>query len=135
MKAGLLPLSQEAIILGDVAYYTPQRPLPDDSTGENVAEESAGGGAAPSSLVAADLSAERAALSKVIGQDTHILFVRYRGLLALGETIEEAWHYATNAVVACETQVGLALVHCVLFSPRLHVMHAVASRMDHFDSI
>ncbi|KAL5967873.1 Alpha-adducin [Taenia solium] len=108
MKTGLLPLSQEAIILGDVAYYTPQRPLPDDSTRENVAEESTGGGAAPSSLVAADLSAERAALSKVIAQDTHILFVRYRGLLALGETIEEAWHYATNAVVACETQLRLA---------------------------
>lgn len=108
MKAGLLPLSQEAIILGEVVYYTPKHPLPDDSTRENVAEGGAGGRTAPSSLVAADLSSERAALSKVIAQDTHILFVRYRGLLALGETIEEAWHYATNAVVACETQLRLA---------------------------
>nr|CDS31646.1 adducin related protein [Hymenolepis microstoma] len=101
MKTGLLPLSQQAIILGEVAYYTPQHSLPGDAN--EVAS-----GTTPTSLVAADLHAERAALSKVIGQDTHILFVRYRGLFALGETIEEAWHYATNAVVACETQLRLA---------------------------
>ncbi|VDO03061.1 unnamed protein product [Rodentolepis nana] len=101
MKTGLLPLSQQAIILGEVAYYTSQHSLPGDAN-------EAASGTAPTSLVAADLHAERAALSKVIGQDTHILFVRCRGLFALGETIEEAWHYATNAVVACETQLRLA---------------------------
>ncbi|VUZ45759.1 unnamed protein product [Hymenolepis diminuta] len=100
MKTGLLALSQEAIILGEVAYYTSQCSLPGD------AGEGGVSGTAPSSVVAADLHAERAALNKVIGQDTHILFVRYRGFFALGETIEEAWHYATNAVVACETQVS-----------------------------
>ncbi|VUZ45756.1 unnamed protein product [Hymenolepis diminuta] len=102
MKTGLLALSQEAIILGEVAYYTSQCSLPGD------AGEGGVSGTAPSSVVAADLHAERAALNKVIGQDTHILFVRYRGFFALGETIEEAWHYATNAVVACETQLRLA---------------------------
>ncbi|KAM7539697.1 hypothetical protein Aperf_G00000033318 [Anoplocephala perfoliata] len=106
MKTGLLPLSQEAIILGEVAYYTTQRPLPGDAS--DGTSDGVIGGTAPLSLVAADLSAERAALNKVITQDTHILFVRYRGLFALGETIEEAWHYATNAVVACETQLRLA---------------------------
>ena len=114
MKTGLLPLSQEAIILGEVVYYTSHGPSTIGSVaGESTAEGSgvgSGCGPAPSSLVAADLSVERTALSKVISQDTHILFVRYRGLLALGETIEEAWHYATNAVVACETQVKHALI-------------------------
>uniref|UniRef100_A0A5K3FSP2 Aldolase_II domain-containing protein n=2 Tax=Mesocestoides corti TaxID=53468 RepID=A0A5K3FSP2_MESCO len=108
IKTGLLPLSQEAIILGEVAYYTPVRTGNADSAGDATDAEATDGGAGSFSLAAADLSAERAAVSKVIGQDTHILFVRCRGLLALGETVEEAWHYATNAVVACETQLRLA---------------------------
>nr|VZI49223.1 unnamed protein product [Spirometra erinaceieuropaei] len=92
MKSGLLPLSQEAIILGDVGYYNGTPALSIEHAGD-------GGSAA-----AVDVSAERAAISEALGPDTHILFVRCRGLLALGDTIEEAWHYATNAVRACETQ-------------------------------
>ena len=88
MKTGLLPLSQEAIILGDVAYYTLQR----HSTLPSVATEDTSIGCEASSLIAADLVSERAALCRVISRDTHVLFVRCRGLLALGETIEEAWH-------------------------------------------
>ncbi|BHF60857.1 Adducin 3 (Gamma) [Sparganum proliferum] len=96
MKSGLLPLSQEAIILGDVGYYNGTPALSIEHAGD-------GGSAA-----AVDVSAERAAISEALGPDTHILFVRCRGLLALGDTIEEAWHYATNAVRACETQLRLA---------------------------
>ncbi|VDM00665.1 unnamed protein product [Schistocephalus solidus] len=92
MKSGLLPLSQEAIILGDVGYYsgTPALSIELASDCGNTAS--------------VDVSAERAAINEALGPDTHILFVRCRGLLALGDTIEEAWHYATNAVRACETQ-------------------------------
>ncbi len=114
MKTGLLPLSQEAIILGEVAYYSPVKPLGADSAGDNTDGEGGIDGTASGSIPAADLSAERLAVSKVVGTDTHVLFVRCRGLLALGETIEEAWHYATNAVVACETQVGALWVFFLL---------------------
>jgi len=107
MKTGLLPISQEAIILGEVAYYNAAAAVTSSDA------ESAN---------TADINAERTALSQAIDQDTHILFIRCRGLMALGETIEEAWHYATNAVLACETQLRLASLgmdHLVL--PSLHV--------------
>lgn len=110
MRTGLLPLSQEAIILGEVAYYTPTKPVTADSAGDNTEVDGTDGITTGGCLSATDLSAERAAVSKVLRTDTHVLFVRCRGLLALGETIEEAWHYATNALVACETQVNITLV-------------------------
>ncbi len=33
-----------------------------------------------------------------------VLILRNHGMLACGETIEEAWHYAFHLLLACETQ-------------------------------
>lgn len=36
-----------------------------------------------------------------------ILILRNRGILACGETVEEAFHYAFNVMAACEAQVNI----------------------------
>ncbi|XP_064000494.1 gamma-adducin isoform X2 [Pogoniulus pusillus] len=79
MKCGILPISQEALILGDVAYYDYQGSL--------------------------DEQEERIQLQKVLGPSCKILVLRNHGVVALGETLEEAFHYIFNVQLACETQV------------------------------
>ncbi|XP_016383527.1 gamma-adducin-like [Sinocyclocheilus rhinocerous] len=80
MKCGLLPISQEALILGDIAYYNYQGSL--------------------------DEQEERIELQKALGPSTKVLVLRNHGVVALGETIEEAFHYIYNAQFACEIQVN-----------------------------
>jgi isopropylmalate/homocitrate/citramalate synthase len=43
-------------------------------------------------------------LSEDIGPISQVIFVRNYGVLACGETIEEAWHLILNCVCACEIQ-------------------------------
>ncbi|XP_061577497.1 adducin 3 (gamma) a isoform X2 [Cololabis saira] len=80
MKCGILPISQEALILGEVAYYNYQGSL--------------------------DEQEERRELQKALGPSTKVLVLRNHGVVALGETIEEAFHYIYNAQYACEIQVN-----------------------------
>ncbi|CAM4592846.1 gamma-adducin isoform X2 [Lepidochelys kempii] len=79
MKCGILPISQEALILGDVAYYDYQGSL--------------------------DEQEERIQLQKVLGPSCKLLVLRNHGVVALGETLEEAFHYIFNVQLACEIQV------------------------------
>ncbi|XP_075071821.1 gamma-adducin isoform X2 [Mixophyes fleayi] len=79
MKCGILPISQEALLLGDVAYYNYQGSL--------------------------DEQQERIQLQKVLGPSAKVLVLRNHGVLALGETLEEAFHYIFNVQLACEVQV------------------------------
>ncbi|XP_051767469.1 adducin 3 (gamma) a isoform X1 [Ctenopharyngodon idella] len=80
MKCGLLPISQESLILGDIAYYNYQGSL--------------------------DEPEERIELQKALGPSAKVLVLRNHGVVALGETIEEAFHYIYNAQFACEIQVN-----------------------------
>uniref|UniRef100_A0A3Q3XRX5 Class II aldolase/adducin N-terminal domain-containing protein n=1 Tax=Mola mola TaxID=94237 RepID=A0A3Q3XRX5_MOLML len=80
MKCGILPISQEALILGDIAYYNYQGSLDDQE--------------------------ERRELQKALGPTTKLLVLRNHGVVALGETIEEAFHFIYNAQYACEIQVN-----------------------------
>uniref|UniRef100_A0A665WPZ4 Gamma-adducin-like n=1 Tax=Echeneis naucrates TaxID=173247 RepID=A0A665WPZ4_ECHNA len=80
MKCGILPISQEALILGDIAYYNYQGSLDDQE--------------------------ERRELQKALGPTARVLVLRNHGVVALGETIEEAFHYIYNAQYACEIQVN-----------------------------
>uniref|UniRef100_A0A8C8RKH9 Adducin 3 n=1 Tax=Pelusios castaneus TaxID=367368 RepID=A0A8C8RKH9_9SAUR len=79
MKCGILPISQEALILGDVAYYDYQGSL--------------------------DEQEEKIQLQKVLGPSCKVLVLRNHGVVALGETLEEAFHYIFNVQLACEIQV------------------------------
>lgn len=80
MKCGILPISQEALILGDIAYFNYQGSLDDQD--------------------------ERIELQKALGPTAKVLVLRNHGVVALGETIEEAFHYIYNAHYACEIQVN-----------------------------
>lgn len=40
-----------------------------------------------------------------------VMLLRNHGVVACGETIEEAFHYAFNVMAACETQVGASIFH------------------------
>ncbi|NXH44505.1 ADDG protein, partial [Dicaeum eximium] len=109
MKCGILPISQEALILGDVAYYNYQGSL--------------------------DEQEERIQLQKVLGPSCKVLVLRNHGVVTLGETLEEAFHYIFNVQLACETQVhalagaggidNLLLLDLQKFKPSTHAVAAV----------
>ncbi|XP_030046990.1 alpha-adducin isoform X3 [Microcaecilia unicolor] len=79
MKCGLLPISPEALALGEVAYH--------DYHGILVDEE------------------EKVLIQKNLGLGSKVLILRNHGLVTVGETVEEAFYYIHNLVAACEIQV------------------------------
>ncbi|XP_029808444.1 alpha-adducin [Suricata suricatta] len=79
MKCGLLPVSPEALSLGEVAYH--------DYHGILVDEE------------------EKLLIQKNLGPKSKVLILRNHGLVSVGESVEEAFYYIHNLVVACEIQV------------------------------
>ncbi|XP_064418925.1 gamma-adducin isoform X1 [Latimeria chalumnae] len=79
MKCGILPISQEALILGDISYYNYNGSL--------------------------DEQEERIQLQKALGPSCKVLVLRNHGVIALGETLEEAFLYIYHVQIACETQV------------------------------
>ncbi|KAG8189881.1 hypothetical protein JTE90_023383 [Oedothorax gibbosus] len=80
-KCGLLPISPEAAILGEISYC--------DFYG------------VPSSQT------DREELSRSLGPINKVLILRNRGFLICGESIEETVFILHKAVAACETQVRL----------------------------
>ncbi|XP_075713450.1 alpha-adducin isoform X11 [Rhinoderma darwinii] len=79
MKCGLLPLSPETLCLGEMAYH--------DYHGILVDEE------------------EKVLIQKNLGPRSKVLILRNHGLVAMGETVEEAFYFIHNLVSACEIQV------------------------------
>ncbi|NWS78096.1 ADDB protein, partial [Crotophaga sulcirostris] len=80
MRCGLLPISRAALLLGDVAYF--------DFHGE-VEDE-----------------ADRVELQKSLGPTCKILVLRNHGVLALGDSAEEAFYSIFHLQAACEIQVS-----------------------------
>ncbi|XP_067928409.1 protein hu-li tai shao-like isoform X5 [Watersipora subatra] len=81
MKQGLLPLSQEAIMLGKVSYH--------DFGGVLVEEN------------------EMESIGRDLGPNNTVMFLRNHGLVVCGSTIEQTWAMTHMAVEACEAQVRL----------------------------
>ncbi|XP_032636925.1 alpha-adducin isoform X4 [Chelonoidis abingdonii] len=79
MKCGLLPISPEALSLGEVTYHDYHGILVDDE--------------------------EKVLIQKNLGPKSKVLILRNHGLVSVGETVEEAFYYIHNLVVACEIQV------------------------------
>ncbi|XP_014869725.1 PREDICTED: alpha-adducin isoform X10 [Poecilia mexicana] len=79
MKCGLLPISPEALSLGEVSYHDYHGILVDDE--------------------------ERGIIQKNLGPKSKVLILRNHGLVSIGETVEEAFYYIHNLVTACEIQV------------------------------
>ncbi|KAM5317873.1 beta-adducin isoform 1-T2 [Glossophaga mutica] len=80
MKWGLLPVSHNALLVGDMAYY--------DFNGEMEQE------------------ADRINLQKCLGPTCKILVLRNHGVIALGDTVEEAFYKIFHLQAACEVQVS-----------------------------
>ncbi|XP_016318462.1 beta-adducin-like isoform X5 [Sinocyclocheilus anshuiensis] len=80
MKCGLLPLSHEALLVGDVAYY--------DYNGVMEEEE------------------DRVELQKSLGPTCKVLVLRNHGIVALGESVEEAFYTIYHIQTACQIQVA-----------------------------
>ncbi|CAJ1070680.1 LOW QUALITY PROTEIN: alpha-adducin [Xyrichtys novacula] len=79
MKCGLLPISPEALSLGEVTYHDYHGILVDEEEGELI--------------------------KKNLGPNSKVLILRNHGLVSVGETVEEAFYYIHNLVTACEIQV------------------------------
>ncbi|XP_051551879.1 beta-adducin-like isoform X2 [Myxocyprinus asiaticus] len=80
MKCGLLPLSHEALLVGEVAYY--------DYNGVMEEEE------------------DRVDLQKSLGPTCKVLVLRNHGIVALGESVEEAFYTIYHIQTACQIQVA-----------------------------
>ncbi|KAB7495796.1 Protein hu-li tai shao [Armadillidium nasatum] len=82
LKQGLLPVSQESLLIGDVSYH--------DYYGLFVNAE------------------EKELLSRNLGPINKIMILRNHGVVCGGESIEEAWYNAYHTVLACEAQMRMA---------------------------
>ncbi|XP_053731338.1 adducin 3 (gamma) b [Synchiropus splendidus] len=80
MKCGLLPISQEALLLGEVSSFGYHGSL--------------------------DNKEEKVEFQKALGPTAKVMILRNHGLIALGETVEEAFHYVYHSQQACEIQVN-----------------------------
>jgi len=81
MKCGLLYLSQESCLIGDVSYHNY----------EGLVVE----------------KAEWESLAKDLGVHNKVMLLRNHGAVCCGETIEEAFYYAYHLVLACDTQLKM----------------------------
>jgi len=81
MKCGLMPLCQEACLIGDVSYHT-YRGL----------------------VVSPD---ERESISKDLGPNNKVMFLRNHGVVCCGSTIEEAWLTTYHTALAVDTQLKM----------------------------
>merc|ERR1711953_1367888 len=81
MKCGLLPLSQESALIGDVSYHSYNGIVVDPN--------------------------ERDSLAKDLGPNNKVMFLRNHGVVCCGSSIEEAFHICTNTVAACDHQVKM----------------------------
>ncbi len=78
MKCGLLPLSQEAILCGNISYHDYKGVMAEEDIRRLLAED--------------------------LGPISKVMFLRHHGVVACGETIEEACYYLFNVMSACESQ-------------------------------
>ncbi|KAK6985519.1 alpha-adducin [Biomphalaria glabrata] len=79
MKCGLLPLSQESMLLGNISYHEYHGIFVDEK--------------------------EKEILAKNLGPTNKIIILHNHGVAVCGETIEEAFHLTFNFMAACEAQV------------------------------
>jgi len=81
MKSGLLPICQEAMIIGDCSYF--------DYVG----------------IISTPEESDK--LARALGPHNKVVFLRNHGVVVCGESIEEAFLIAQNVTAACDTQVKL----------------------------
>ncbi|KAI6176781.1 Class II aldolase/adducin family protein [Aphelenchoides bicaudatus] len=83
MKCGLLPISQESMIIGPVAYHDFQGIVCDEKEQKSIVDD--------------------------LG-DKNVMILRNHGFVACGQSVEDALHLAFHLIIACETQIRAARV-------------------------
>lgn len=78
LKAGLLPVSQEALIIGNVSYHDYAGILVDDAMKERIRKD--------------------------LGDKNRIMILRNHGVVFCGRNIEEAWFFLFNFMYAAQIQ-------------------------------
>ncbi|RNA37262.1 alpha-adducin-like isoform X1 [Brachionus plicatilis] len=78
LKCGLLPISQEALICGNVSYHDYEGILIDDAVRQNITND--------------------------LGPENKIMILRNHGVVFCGNTIEEAWFYLMTFMTAADIQ-------------------------------
>jgi len=81
MKCGLLHLSQESCLIGDVSYHNYEGLVVEKAEWETLARD--------------------------LGVHNKVMLLRNHGAICCGETIEEAFFYAYHLVLACDTQLKM----------------------------
>merc|ERR1712088_1065223 len=81
IKCGLLYLSQESCLIGDVSYHSYEGLVVEKSEWETIARD--------------------------LGVHNKVMLLRNHGAVCCGETIEEAFYYAYHLVLACDTQLKM----------------------------
>jgi len=79
MKCGLLPLNQEAMLIGPVSYHDYEGMLSDEQ--------------------------EKTAIQEHLGNENKVIILRNHGFAVCAESVEEALHLTYHTIIACETQV------------------------------
>merc|ERR1719479_282363 len=78
LKCGLMYLSQESCLLGDISYHSYEGLVVEGS--------------------------ERETLARDLGVHNKVMLLRNHGAVCCGDTVEEALFYAYHLVLACDTQ-------------------------------
>jgi len=81
MKCGLLPLSQESCLIGDVSFHNYSGIIVDP--------------------------AEREIIARDLGANNKVMFLRNHGVVCCGRTLEEAFHLAYHTVLAVDVQLKM----------------------------
>ncbi|XP_042222087.1 protein hu-li tai shao-like isoform X8 [Homarus americanus] len=82
LKQGLMSLSQESLLLGDISYHDYQGIFvnPDD----------------------------KEKLARNLGPTNKVMLLRNHGAVCCGESMEEAWYNTYHTIISCETQMRMA---------------------------
>ncbi|VDN57811.1 unnamed protein product [Dracunculus medinensis] len=109
MKSGLLPICQEALIIGPIAYHDYKGILNDENEKESIVQDLGDKNVMllrNHGFVVCGSTAEEAlhlAFNTIIA--FQILFLRTNGFVICGETIEEAVYLVRNLIGACDHQI------------------------------
>ena len=98
MKCGLLPLSQESCLIGDVSYHSYNGIVIDPEERQSLAKD-----LGPNNKVGPHVKLR---LNLTVGT-LQVMFLRNHGVVCCGKSIEEAWLNTHHTVLACDTQIKM----------------------------
>lgn len=108
MKCGLLPISPEALSLGEVSYHDYHGILVDEEERVLIQKNLGPTSKVPTGCERGNGSSKSLySAALMFSSLCQVLILRNHGLVSVGETVEEAFYYIHNLVTACEIQVGL----------------------------